>query len=86
MAYHIKEGGEDMNAKICRVSIGTMTQALRAQSALAAAAIPSTVVKYTDGEGSGCAYGLSFSCAQNDNIATVLTGARIRVRRWMRES
>lgn len=75
-----------MNGKICRAAIGTMTQAIRAQRALAAAAIPATVVKYTDGEGSGCTYGLSFSCAQNDNIETVLKLGGIRVRRWTRES
>lgn len=75
-----------MNGKICRAAIGTMTQAMRAQRALMSAAIPATVVKYTDSDGNGCTYGLSFSCAQSDNIETVLSGARIRVKRWMRES
>lgn len=68
----------------CRAALGPLTLAMRAQRALAAAAIPTTVIKYDSDarEGKGCLYGLAFSCSQRRNIETVLGGERIRVRQW----
>ena len=70
----------------CRADIGSLTLALRAQKALAVAAIPTTVIKIEKNESSfgarGCSYGLSFSCAQGENLKRVLDYEGIRVRRW----
>ena len=66
--------------------LGSVTQAMKAQAALAAAAIPSTVMKW---EGSsrlrGCVYGVRFAASQTNNVKTVLTSARIAVKEWRAE-
>ena len=76
-----EKGGE------CSAAIGSVTQAQKAQAALAAAAIPSTVVKW---EGSsrlrGCVYGVRYSCLQEKNVKTVLAAARIAVKQWNDET
>ena len=69
---------EDFN--ICSVQIGSITQAMRAQRALATAAIPTTVIKNDTSR--GCIYALSFSCSQENNVKTVLERERIRVKSW----
>ena len=76
------------NSGGCSVSIGSITQAMRAQSVLGAAAIPTTVIKYDSSRagGRGCIYGLTFSCSQKRNIETVLSQERIRVKQWNVES
>jgi hypothetical protein len=66
----------------CSAAIGSVTQAMQAQKLLASAAIPSALIKYDAQGGKGCVYGLSFSCAQADNVRTVLSKERIRVREW----
>ena len=68
----------------CRIEIGSITQAMKVQKILAAAAIPTTVVKKeSSGRGTkGCVYGLSFSCAQINNVRIILERERIRVREW----
>lgn len=68
----------------CSVAIGAITQGLRAQKILAAAAIPTTVIKYENNSrnSKGCIYGLSFSCAQSNNVKMVLERERIRVKQW----
>ena len=72
----------------CRAAIGGLTLAMRAQKALAAAAIPTAVIKYDSDARSnkGCTYGLAFSCAQRINVETVLVGEGIKVREWKAES
>lgn len=66
----------------CVAVIGSMTQALRAQRALAGAAIPAEIIKAdARDEKRGCAYALSYSCAQENNVKTVLGNQGIRVRR-----
>ncbi len=71
----------------CSAAIGSVTQAMKAQKALAEAAIPSTVVKW---EGSsrlrGCVYGVRFSCLQERNVKTVLASAHIAVKQWNDET
>ena len=64
----------------CTALIGSVTLAMKAQSALAAAAIPSSVIKKETQR--GCVYGISFSCAQNNNARSVLASERIRVKQW----
>ena len=72
------------NTEACSAVIGTVTQAMSAQKALAEAAIPTTVIKYeSSGKGSrGCVYALSFFCSQSNNVRTVLSHKGIRVKQW----
>ena len=71
----------------CIAEIGSMTQAMKAQSILANSAIQSTVIKGNSAKnGRGCAYGISFSCAQGENVRNALTRAGVKVRRWKEES
>lgn len=71
-----------MTSNDCWAAIGSMTQAMKAQKALANAAIPSTVIKSDSSLRRGCIYGLSFSCAQEKNVGVVLSSARIAVKEW----
>ena len=66
----------------CVAELGSMTQAMRAQSLLGAAAIPSTVIKLKSSSRKGCVYGISFSRNQRRNVQTALESARIPVKRW----
>jgi hypothetical protein len=66
----------------CTAELGSMTQAMRAQSVLGGAAIPSTVMKMKSTSHRGCVYGISFSRNQRKNVQTVLESAGIPVRKW----
>ncbi len=71
----------------CIAEIGSMTQAMRAQRALASDAIPTTVIKSNStNSGRGCAYGVSFACAQGENVRNALARAGVKVRRWKNEN
>ena len=63
----------------CYCSAGSMTQAMRAQRVLAEAAIQAQIVK-NDNANRGCAYALSYSCLQGNNVRTILARAGIRPR------
>ena len=67
----------------CSAEIGSVTEAMKAQAVLAAAAIPSEIIKK---EGSsrrrGCVFGIGFSCAQQNNVRAVLGSARIYPKAW----
>ena len=67
----------------CSAEIGSVTEAMKAQKVLAAAAIPSEIIKK---EGSsrrrGCVFGIEFSCAQQNNVRTILGSARIYPKAW----
>lgn len=65
----------------CSLQIGSVTQAMKAQAALSAAAIPSEVIKSQSSSRHGCVYGVSYSCSQENNVRTVLANARISTRR-----
>ncbi len=69
----------------CRIDIGSLTLALKAQKALSSAAIPSTVVKNDSSSksGRGCSYGLKLSCTQMTNAERVIAHEGIRVKRWI---
>ena len=71
--------GYDRN---CLAELGSMTSAEKAQSILAAAAIPSAIVKTESSSHRGCSYGIRFSCQQRNNVKMVLSAARISVKRW----
>lgn len=67
--------------KGCLCIIGSMTQTMRAQRLLAAAAIPCDTIKTDTGRGGrGCTYALSFSCTQSENVRRILEGGGIRIR------
>ena len=64
----------------CTALLGSVTLAMKAQSALAAAAIPASIIKNETPR--GCVYGISFSCAQSNNVRAVFSHERIRVKQW----
>jgi len=67
----------------CIAVIGSMTQAIGAQRALASAAIQSEVIKADSSlTRRGCAYALTYSCLQDKNVRQVLQNAGIRVRSY----
>ena len=70
------------NDRDCRAELGSATTAMKARDALAAAAIPSAVVKTESSSRRGCSYGIRFSCNQLTNVRTVLSAARISVKQW----
>ena len=73
-----------MKSGKCTATFETMTLATKAQHTLASAAIRSEVVKLDSSySGHGCAWGLDFSCAQENNVRTILGNARIPVRRFL---
>ncbi len=68
---------------VCNAAIGSVTQALQAQNALAAKMIPSEVIKIENANSrKGCIYGISFSCLQANNVRAVLNSSKIQVRSW----
>ena len=69
----------------CIAEIGSVTQAMKAQKILSAAAIPSTVVKSGSSQ-KGCAYGILISCSYRDNTENLFGKAKVRVKRWTNET
>ena len=67
----------------CYALLGSPTQAMRAQSALTTAAIPARIIKQETSR--GCVHGISFSCSQMNNVKTVLSREKIRVKQWNEE-
>lgn len=68
----------------CTAVIGSMTQAMKAQSVLAEAAIRGSISKISSAEThNGCAYGVDFACTQSGNVQAVLSRAGIRVRQYL---
>ena len=67
----------------CTATLQSLTAAQRAQRALSAAAIRSSIIK-TEGTSftHGCSYGIEFPCNQQRNVARVLEGAGVAVKRW----
>ena len=67
----------------CIAVIGSMTQAMRAQRALANAAARAEVIKADSAiTGRGCAYAISYSCLQAEHVKMILKTAGIRVRSY----
>jgi hypothetical protein len=70
---------------VCRVTIGSVTYATKAQRSLAKAAIYAEMVKLDSGNsGRGCTYGLEFPCTQWDNVRAVLQSIGIKTRDLIR--
>ncbi len=67
----------------CEAEVGSLTQAMKAQTVLANAAIPSTVVKIeAPSSRRGCSYALRLSCLQENNARAVLGTARVSIKAW----
>lgn len=64
----------------CYALLGSPTLAMKAQSVLAKAAIPVSIMKQESTR--GCVHGISFSCSQINNVKTVLARESIRVKQW----
>ena len=63
-----------------------MTQAMKAQSLLADAAIRGGITKISSARThNGCAYGVEFPCTQSANVRTVLERGGVRVREYLQE-
>ena len=71
----------EINETECVAVIGSMTQAMRAQNVLAAAAIRTEVIKADSSKtGRGCAYGISYPCVLDGNVRSVLQKMGVTVR------
>ena len=71
----------DNHSGVCTLVIGSMTQAMTAQSVLAEAAIRASIVKISSSRThNGCAYGLDLPCTQMGNAKAVLNRAGVRIR------
>ena len=71
-------------ASTCTAVIGSMTQAMKAQTLLADAAIRCTMTKISSAEThNGCAYGVDYPCLQQANVRMVLERGGIRVRQYL---
>ncbi len=67
----------------CVAVLGSMTQAMRAQRILANAAIRADVIKADSAlTKRGCAYAISYSRLQDNNVKTILNNAGVRVRSY----
>ena len=72
-------------AGICTAILGSMTQAMGAQSALSEAAIRVSIVKISSSRTqNGCAYGVEYPCTQQRNVAMILERSGVRVREYMK--
>ena len=68
----------------CTAYIGSTTLAMKAQRALAANAIASTVTKVNSSKTRrGCAYGVSFDCSQQSNVKAILSKENIPVKEFL---
>lgn len=69
---------------LCTAVIGSMTQAMKAQSVLSEAAIRTTLTKISSSKThNGCAYGVDFPCTQSGNVRVILANAGVRVREYL---
>ncbi len=76
--------GMGRSSGICTAVIGSMTQAMKAQTVLAEAAIRATLTKISSSKASGgCAYGVDFPCTQSGNVKMILDRAGVRVREYL---
>ncbi len=73
---------EKNETRECIALIGSVTQAMHAQTVLAQAAIRSEVIKADSAAaaGRGCVYALVFPCSMETTVKTVLRNAGIRAR------
>ena len=71
----------NMDQSVCTASLSSQTYALKAQKALANAAIMSRVVRLDASKSKkGCSYGIEFSCGHLHNVENILRQKNIRIR------
>ena len=69
---------------VCTAVMGSMTNALQAQKALANAALYVSVTKVSSSSSTnGCSYGISYSCVTEQQIRAVLSNAGLTVKKYM---
>ena len=67
----------------CTAVLGSMTIALQAEKALANAAIHANVTKVSSsGSEKGCAYGITYPCAQEENVRVILARSGLAVKQY----
>ena len=67
----------------CYASMASVTYAMKAQRLLSMNAIPSRVVKNQAPDlKRGCAYKITFSCAQENNVRAIFEREGVKVRGW----
>ncbi len=77
--------GGEISTGLCTAVIGSMTQAMKAQTILAEAAIRASLTKISSSKATGgCAYGVDFPCAQSGNVRIILEQAGVRVREYLK--
>ncbi|CDC60599.1 unknown [Clostridium sp. CAG:448] len=68
---------------VCCALLGSMTQALRAQSVLHNASVCVHIVKVNDAPGiRGCIYGITYPCSDENQLRSVLTQEHVAVRQY----
>ena len=73
-----------LSGRSCTAYIGSTTLAMKAQRVLAAHAIASSVTKVNSSKTRrGCAYGVSFDCAQQSNVKAILARENISVKEFL---
>lgn len=71
--------------KICTAAIGSLTHAMKAQSALTADGIVSKIVKLDPSmTRKGCAYGIEYSCDDHKAVRSAFNTAKISVSSYIR--
>lgn len=60
----------------CILEIGSITQALKAQDALAFAYIPSKIIKARASR-NGCIYAITFPCPEENRVREIISGVGI---------
>ncbi len=67
-------------ARECRVTVGSVTEAMRARSVLASVGVRAEVIKLDKAERGGCAYALIYPCTEDLTVRRALREAGIRAR------
>ena len=69
---------------VCVAAIGSMTLCLKAERMLLASGIRAHVISLSPGETRrGCAFGVAFSCADRNNVATLLRSQKFPVSEYL---
>ena len=69
--YQYRQG--DLTHPLCNISLGSMTQAIKARRLLSARGIEVKVKKIGErNESRGCIYGIEFPCSLSGNLRAIL--------------
>lgn len=70
---------------LCTAAADSLTYAMKAQRALADIGIGCDIVKLDPSQAKrGCEYGVSFDCTRTDEVRRTLSGAGVRVKRYLK--